>query len=164
MKSPRRTAAVWQIFVSGVLFSLWIGLFRLHIIAHGDIEAFLLETFKHNGRRDAFNNLNSVSPLFWAVHSSLTITAVAAAIFRRSDVFAVLLIGPAFGLTISLLSQRWGDPNWAVIVSVCVIGWLVGTIVGGVYWILTLHRRRLETVRYDSRLQARLKEGRTQPG
>jgi hypothetical protein len=54
---------------------------------------------------------------------------------RRSEVLAVLLIGPAIGLAISLLFQRWGDPNWALFVGVCLIGWLVGTIVGGLYWL-----------------------------
>jgi hypothetical protein len=74
------------------------------------------------------------------VHSSLAITAVAAARSRRSDVLAVLLIGPAIGLAISVLWQRWGDPNWAEFVGVCLIGWLVGTIVSCVYWFIKLNK------------------------
>jgi hypothetical protein len=135
MRFHLHTTALWQSFVLGVLFSLWFGLFGLLIIAHGDLEAFLHGTFRHS-RRDAFYDLNRVSVLFWVVHSSLTITAVAAARSRRSDVFTILLIGPAIGLAISLLCQRWRDPNWAVFVGVCLIGWLVGTIVGGVYWFM----------------------------
>jgi hypothetical protein len=139
MRFHPHTTALWQSFVLGVLFSLWFGLFGLLIIAHGDLEAFLHETFRHS-RLDAFSDLNRVFVLFWVVHSSLTITAVAAARSRRLDVSAILLIGPAFGLAISLLWQRWGDPNWAVFVGVCLIGWLVGTVVGGVYWFITSHR------------------------
>ncbi len=135
MRSHRRAAASWRIFVLGVLISLWFGLSGLLIIAHGDLEAFLYETLRHNSRRDAFYDLNRISVLFWVVHSSLTMTAVAAVRSRRSGVLAVLLIGPAIGLAISLLCQRWGDPNWAVFVGVCLIGWLVGTIVGGLYWL-----------------------------
>lgn len=142
MRFHTRTVALWQIFVLGVLFFLWFGLIGLVIIAHGDIEAFLQESFRHNSRLDAFYDLNRASALFWVVHSSLTMTAVAAARFRRSDVFAVLLIGPAIGLVVSLLWQRWGDPNWAVFVGVCLIGWLVGTIVGGMYWFITLNHHR----------------------
>ena len=140
MRFYPRTAALWQSFVLGVLFSIWFGLFGVLIIAHGDLEAFLHETFRHNSRRDAFYDLNRVSVLFWVIHSALTIAAVAAARSRRSDVFAVLLIGPAIGLAISLLCQRWRDPNWAVFFGVALIGWLVGTIVGGVYWFMTSNR------------------------
>jgi hypothetical protein len=136
MRSHPRSAALWQIFILGVLFFLWLGLFGLLIIAHGDLEGFLHQAFRHNSRRDAFYDLNRVSIIFWVVHSSLTITAVAAARSRRSDVLAVLLIGPAIGLAISLLWQRWGDPNWAVFVGVCLIGWLVGTVVGSAYWLM----------------------------
>lgn len=164
MRSHPRTVALWQIFVLVVLFFLWFGLIGLFSIAHGDIEAFLQETFRHNSRRDAFYDLNRVSVFFWVVHSFLTMTAVASARFRRSDVFAVLLIGPVIGLVISLLWQRWGDPNWTVFVGVCLFGWLVGTIVGGVYWFMTLNHHRLEAGGFDSRMQARLKEDRSQTG
>ncbi len=135
MRFHPRTAALWQFCVLGVLFFLWFGLFGLLIFAHGDLEAFLHKTFRHS-RRDAFYDLNRLSVLFWVVHSFLTITAVSAVRSRRSDLLAVLLIGPAIGLAISLLCQQWGDPNWAVFVGVCLIGWLVGTIVVGVYWFM----------------------------
>ena len=32
-----------------------------------------------------------------------------------------------------VLSQRWSDPDWAVFVGVCLMGWLAGTLVGLVY-------------------------------
>ena len=136
MRLLPRTLAHWQIFVWGVFFFLWFGLIGLFMIAHGDLEAFLQKTFRHNSRPDAFYDLTRVSVLFWLVHSSLTTTAFAAARARRTDVFAVLLIGPAIGLVISLLGQRWADPNWAQFVGFCLIGWLAGTIVGGVYWFM----------------------------
>lgn len=136
MRFHPRATGLWQSFVMGILFSIWFGLFGILMIAHGDVETLLHNTFR-NSSRDAFYDLNRVIVHFCGVHSSLTIIAVAAARSRRSDVFAVLLIGPAIGLVINLLSQRWGDPNWAVIAGVCVIGWLVSTIVGGASWFMT---------------------------
>ena len=46
---------------------------------------------------------------------------------------------------ICLLNEDWSDPNWFVIVGVCTIGWLVSTIVGGVYW-------RVRTTKEDAKL------------
>jgi hypothetical protein len=140
MKFHAHTALRWQIILLGVMFALWLGLFTVLIIARGDLEAFLQETFRHNSRRDAFNYLNRVSNVFLVVHASLTITAVAAARPRRSDVFAVLLTGPAIGLMISLRFQRWSDPNWHDFVAVSLIGWLVGMTVGVGYWFLSRPR------------------------
>ena len=71
------------------------------------------------------------------MHSSLVLTAIAAARYRRLDVLVVLLIGPVIALVIGLLGQTWADPNWFVVVAVCTIGWLVGLVVGGVYWSVT---------------------------
>jgi hypothetical protein len=135
MKSRPRTIGLWQISVLGTLFSLWFGLVGLFVIAHGNLEVFLLETFP-NSMRDAFYDLNRVLLFFWLVHSSLCLTALAASRSGRSDVLAILLIGPALGLTISLLSQRWEDPSWAVFVGVSSVGWLAGTIVTGAYWFM----------------------------
>ncbi len=153
MRFHPRTAAFWRIFILGFLFFLWFGLIGLSIIAQGNLEAFLQETFRHTSRRDAFVDLNRVSVLFWVVHSFLTMTAFAAARSRRSDVFAVLLIGPALGLVISLFQQRWADPNWAVFVGVCLIGWLAGTMAGGSYWFMTPNHHRREAGGFESRSQ-----------
>ncbi len=133
MRFHPRTATLWRGFVLGVLFSLWFGLSGLLVIARGDVEAFFHKSFRHNSRRDAFYDLNRTYVLFWIFHSSLTITAVAAVRSRRSDVFAVLPIGPAIGLSIGVLCQQWRDPNWAVFVGVCLIGWIVGTIISIIY-------------------------------
>lgn len=116
------------------LVFLWLCLTGLFVVARGDPEAFLWATFGRFSRADAFKHLNGVSFLFWLVHSSLVLVAIAAARFRRSDVLMTLLIGPAIALIICLLDQNWSDPNWFVAVAVCTIGWLVSTIVGGVYW------------------------------
>ena len=115
---------------------MWFGLSGLLVVARGDPEAFLRTAFGRYGRADAFEHLNGVLVLFWLVHSSLVLTAIAAARYRRSDVLAVLLIGPVIALAIGLLGQTWSDPNGFVVVAVCTIGWLVGTVVGGVYWLV----------------------------
>jgi hypothetical protein len=135
MGPSARRKPPWRIAVPVALVVLWLGLSGLLVVARGDPEAWLRATFGRYGRADAFEHLNGVSFLFWLVHSSLVLTAIVAARYRRSDVLAVLLIGPVIGLAIGLLGQTWSDPNWFIVVAVCTIGWLVGTVVGGVYWV-----------------------------
>ena len=129
----------WQVIALGAIFSLWLGHTGLLIVAYGNLETYLHEAIRPS-RQDAFFALNRVSALFWVVHSSLALTAVVAARSRRSDVLAVLLIGPAIGLAISVPSQQWEDPNWAVFVGICLIGWLASTTVCSVY----LFMKRIE--------------------
>ena len=134
MGPSARSGSPWWIAALGALVVLWFGLSGLLVVARGDPEALLRTTFGRHGRADAFEHLNGISVLFWLVHSSLVLTAIAAARYRQSDVLAVLLIGPVIALAIGLLGQTWLDPNGFVVVAVCTIGWLVGTVVGGVYW------------------------------
>jgi hypothetical protein len=134
MGPSARMKSRWRIAALGALVVLWFGLSGLLVVGRGDPEAFLRATFGRHGRADAFEHLNGISVLFWLVHSSLVLTAIAAARYRRSDVLAVLLIGPLIAMVIGLLGQTWSDPNWFVVVAVCTIGWLVGTVVGGVCW------------------------------
>ena len=118
------------------LVSLWLALTGLLLASGGNPEAFLLGNLGRYSRADAFKSLNPILPIFWFVHSSLLVTAMAAARSRRRDVLTVLLIGPAIALAFNLFFQEWSDPNWYVFVAVSTIGWLVSTIVGGVYWSL----------------------------
>ena len=62
--------------------------------------------------------------------------------------YSRVCIGPAMAVIICLLNEDWSDPNWFVIVGVCTIGWLVSTIVGGVYW-------RVRTTKEDVQIDAR---------
>ncbi len=132
MRFYRHIDTPWQVIALGAIFSLWLGHTGLLIVAHGDLETYLHEAIRHS-RQDAFSDLNRVSALFWVVHSSLALTAVVAARSCRSDVLAVLLIGPAIGLAISVPCQQWEDPNWAQFVGICLIGWLASTTVCCVY-------------------------------
>ncbi len=125
-----------QTLVLAILVSLWLALTGLLLVSRGNPEAFLLGNLGRYSRADAFKHLNSGLPFFWFVHSSLVLTAIAAARFRRTDVLTVLLIGPVIALAFNLFYQEWSDPNWYVFVAVGTIGWLVSTIVGGVYWSL----------------------------
>jgi len=118
----------------GCLVLFWFGLSGLLVVARGDPEAFLRTTFARSSRADTFEHLNGVSVPFWLVHSSLVLIAIAAARYRRSDVLTVSLIGPVIALAISLLGQAWSDPDWYVVAAVCTIGWVVGTVAGGLYW------------------------------
>jgi hypothetical protein len=65
------------------------------------------------------------------LHSFLVLTAIAATRYRRTDVLIVLMIGPVIASVIAVLGQSWTDPNWFQVVAICTIGWLVGTVVGG---------------------------------
>jgi hypothetical protein len=125
-----------QTLVLATLVSLWLGLTGLLLVSRGNPEAFLLRNLGRYSRADAFEFLNTGLPFFWSVHSCQVLMAIAAALFRRTDVLTVLLIGPVIALVINLLGQEWSDPNWYVFVAVVTIGWLVSTIVGGVYWSL----------------------------
>lgn len=125
-----------QTLVLATLVSLWLTLTGLLLVARGNPEAFLLRNLGHYSRADAFEHLNSGLPFFWFAHSTLVLMAIEAARFRRTDMLMVLLIGPAIALVFNLFYQEWSDPNWYVLVAVGTIGWLVSTIVGGVYWSL----------------------------
>jgi hypothetical protein len=136
MRSLARIGPGWQLATLTALVSLWLGLSGLLVVTRGKPEAFLAATFGPFGRADAFEHLNGVSILVWSVHSFLVLIAIAATRYRRADVVAVLMIGPVIASAIALLGQRWADPNWFEVFAVCAIGWLVGTVVGGVYWVL----------------------------
>jgi hypothetical protein len=126
---------LWRSITLGALVLLWIGLSCLLVISRGKPESFLRTTFAGYSRPDAFgHDLNRVAFLFWVVHSCLVLTALSATRLRRPDVLVVLLVGPAMGMMIGLLSQRWSDPDWVVFVGVCLMGWLASTLVGLVYW------------------------------
>jgi hypothetical protein len=113
---------------------IWLGLSALLLVARGDLEATLRGAVGRHARPDAFEHLNGISVRFWAAHTSLTLVAIAAARYRRSDVLGVLLVGPVIALIICVLSQDWSDPNWFTAVAVCTIGWLASTVVGAAYW------------------------------
>jgi hypothetical protein len=130
----------WQVTVLAALVSFWLGLSGLLLVARGDPETFLRTTLGHFSRPDAFEHISGVSICLWVVHSSLVTLAIAAAWRRRPDVLVVILIGPVIALMISLLGEQWSDPNWFVVISVCTIGWGVGTVVGGAYWCLKQKR------------------------
>jgi len=125
-----------QSLVLATLVSLWLALTGLLLFSWGDPEAFLLRNLGCYSRADAFEHLNFGLPFFWFVHSTLVLTTIAATRFRRTDVLTVLLIGPVIALAFNLFYQEWSDPNWYVFVAVGTIGWLVSTIIGGVYWSL----------------------------
>jgi hypothetical protein len=127
-----------------VLVFVWLSLSGLLLVSWGNPEVFLRRALGRYSRADTFEFLNGISVLFWLVHSALLLVGIAAARARRSDVVTVLLIGPAIAVIICLLNEDWSDPNWYVIVAVCTIGWLVSTIVGGVYWRLRPTKGRSE--------------------
>jgi len=116
------------------LAALWLGLCVLAVASGGDPEAGLRAAFGRYSMADAFNYTNGVFYIFWAMHSFLTVTAVAARRRHRLDVLAVLLIGPGMALGICLFGERWSDPNWHNIIAICAIGWFVSVVVGAVYW------------------------------
>jgi hypothetical protein len=128
-----------QLGTLAALVSLWLGLSGLLVVSRGNPEAFLVTTFGRFSMDDAFENLNGVTVDLWCVHSFLVLIAIAAVWYRRPDVLAVLMLGPAMASAIALPGQRWSDPNWFDVVAVCVICWLVSTVVGVAYWVL---RRR----------------------
>jgi hypothetical protein len=134
MRSSGRRS-LWQRIVLGGLILIWISLSGLFVVSRLDPETFLRKAFAGYSRPDAFSHdLNRVAFLFWAVHSCLVLTALSATRQRRPDVLVILLVGPAIGLVLGLLSQQWSDPDWIVFLGVCLMGWLASTLVGLAYW------------------------------
>ena len=131
-----------QLGTLAALVLLWLGLSGLLVVSRGNPEAFLVKSFGRFSMDDAFVNLNGVTVGLWYVHSFPTLIAVAAVWYRRPDVLAVLMLGPVMASVIALPGQRWSDPNWFDVVAVCVICWLVSSVVGVVYWVLRRGIRR----------------------
>jgi hypothetical protein len=125
----------WHSITLGALLLLWVALSLLLVVSRGAPETFLRASFAGLGRPDAFHHLNRAAVCFWVAHSCLVLAALSAIRSRRSDVLVVLLFGPTMALMIAVFGQRWSDPDWVVIVGVCLIGWLAGTLVSLVYWV-----------------------------
>jgi len=136
-----RKTPYWQIAVVVALAALWVAASALLVLTRGDPEGFFRSTLAGHARRDAFNDLNRASVLFLVAHTCLLVVAIAAARCRRSDVLAVLLLGPAIALPICYFGQEWSDPEWFLVPAVCMICWIVSTAVGGSYWIVSKLRR-----------------------
>ena len=131
---PNSRRPLWQYITLGAILLLWIGISCLFVISKGNPETFLRSIHETHSEFDAFFDLNRSLAIFWVVHSCLTLVALSATWFRRSDVFVVLLIGPAMALGLAFLSQRWSDPHWATFVGICVMGWIASTLVSLVFW------------------------------
>ena len=136
MRRLARTGPGGNAATVGVLVSLWLGLSGLLIVARGKPEAFLVTTFGRFSHDDAFRHLNGVTVDLWWLHSFLVVIAIAAARYRQTDVLTVLMIGPVMASAIALLTQRWSDPDWFLILGECTICWLVSTVVAALYWVL----------------------------
>src|SRR5215203_5451184 len=80
-----RIGCARQTLVLATLVSLWLALTGLLLVSRGNPEAFLSGNLGRYSRADAFEHLNSGLPFFWVVHSSLVLTAIAAARFCRTD-------------------------------------------------------------------------------
>ena len=135
----------WQIATLAILAALWIALSIPLALGCGDAEAFFLTTFADYAR--ATHPCISLSPLylrFWIAHSCLLILSIAAVTVHKSDLFTVLIIGPTLAFGVSLCSQQWPDPCWLAFTGVCLIGWVVGIVSGGVHCLYKLCVRSVE--------------------
>ena len=145
MQSIRHGAPHWQIATLAILAGLWIALSIPLAFGCGDAEAFFLSTFRDYAR--AAHPHISLSPiflLFWIAHSCLLILGIVAVTVHKSDLFTVLIIGPTLAFGVSLFSQEWSDPDWLIFTGVCLIGWLVGLVSGGVYCLYWICVRLVE--------------------
>jgi len=123
------------------LLLVWLAASVFILIGRGDVESLLDSAFGHRVMSDAFEGLNQIAPLCWASHSMLVSLALVAAWRRRADILLVLVIGPGIALLLCLVFERWSDPNWHDVLAVCSIGWFVGTLVTGFYWLANRRRR-----------------------
>ncbi len=110
----------------------------LVIVGRGDVESYLRSHFE-NARIDAFQNLSGRVEILTLEHAVLFLLAIFAARRMRADVVLVLLVGPAISLALVAIGQDWSDPDWFVIVAVCVIGWFAGIVFTLLYWATHRH-------------------------
>ncbi len=141
MLSSRYRSPYWQIATLAALAALWIALSVPLVFGRGDVEAYLLSTFKDSARADAFVRLNPTFLLMWIAHSCLLVFGIVAVMVHKPDLFTVLIIGPLIAFVVGLFSQQWSDPDWNLFTGVCFIGWFVSIVTGGVYWLCV---RRVE--------------------
>jgi len=145
MPSIRHRSPYWQIATLAILAALWIALSIPLAFGGGDAEAFFLSTFKDYARAaHLYVSLGPTFLWFWIAYSGLLILGIMAVTVHKSDLFTVLIIGPTLAFGVSLFSQQWSDPDWLVFTGVCLIGWLVGIVSGGVYCLYNLGVRPVE--------------------
>lgn len=135
----RNKLARWQIAPIAVLTALWIALSIPLAFSSGDAEAFFLNNFEDYAR--AAHPYISLSPTylcFWIAHSCLLVLGIVAVTVHKSDLFTVVLIGPTLAFSFSLFWQRWSDPDWLEFTGVCLLGWVVGIVSGGAYYLFKL--------------------------
>jgi hypothetical protein len=134
MQSIRHRSPYWQIPTLAILTALWIALSIPLAFGCGDAEAFFLSTFKDYARAaHPYVSLNPTFVQFWIAHSCLLIFGIVALTVHYSDLFTVLIIGPTLAFGVALFSQQWSDPDWISFTGVCLIGWLMAIVSGGVY-------------------------------
>jgi len=139
MQSIRHRSAYWQIPTLAILAGLWIALSIPLAFGYGDAEAFFLRTFKDYARAaHPYLSLNPIFIQFWIAHFCLLIFGIVAVTIHKSDLFTVLIIGPTLALGVALFSQQWSDPDWILFTGVCLIGWLLAIVSGGVYCLYKL--------------------------
>mgnify|MGYP006275834489 CR=1 FL=1 len=98
MRRAQRSA-LWKILPLGGLLLLWGGLIGLLVVARGDPQRYLQETFGSPRPPNVFNLVDHGSLVeFLLIHSCLIAVALAALWRGGGDVFAVVLICPALAL------------------------------------------------------------------
>jgi len=133
MPSIRHKLPYWQVAAFAVLAALWVALSILWLLGRGDVETYLLATFKNSVRADAFRGLNSAFQSMWISHTCLLVFCFVAMVAGMSDLFIVLILGPTLALLVAFATQQWDDPHWFIFAGVCSIGCTVGIVVGGAY-------------------------------
>ncbi len=136
MRLLARIGSGWQSATVGVLVSLWLGLSGLLIAARGNPKVFLTKMLGRFSRSEAYQHLNASLIGFWCMHSLLVLIAILASAHLRTDVLAVVTIGPIIGSAMALVTQRWTDPDWPLFFGLNVICWGASTVVGIEYWLV----------------------------
>ena len=145
MQSIRHRLAYWQIAALAILAALWIALSIPLAFGCGDAEAFFLSTFKDYARSaHPYVSLSHLFLQFWIAHFCLLVFGIAAVMLHKTDLFTVLIIGPLLAFLIAIVSLQWSDPDWLTFTGVCLIGWLVSIISGGVYCLYKVCVRPVE--------------------
>jgi hypothetical protein len=101
----------------------------LHLIAlsDSDLETWLKRQTGGFFRKDAFEGLIHVSPLFAVTLAVTSLLAMHYILSHRSRFLLPLLAGPALAAVVYLVDHGLTDPSWYALLALMSIGMLAGT-------------------------------------
>ena len=111
----------------------------IQILTRSDPETWLSQHAKGYARRDAFNGVTNIMPLFSVLFAGTSLLA-AFCVCRQLPQFLIsLTAGPMLASLVYLIIHGFSDPAWFTLLALLTIGMLVGSSVTAV-WVMLRER------------------------